>query len=437
MEWPLVLLIIMGSLTVLMLSGMPVAFCFLVVNIVGVFVFWGGTTGYGQLILSIFDSVTRFSLVSLPLFVMMGELMFRSGIGSRLVDTVDKSLGRLPGRLALVAVGTGTLFSVMSGSSMASVALLGTTLVPEMEKRGYKKPMSIGPVMGSGGLAMIIPPSGIIVLLGAIAEISVGKLLIGGVIPGLIIACLYASYIIIRCYLQPSIAPPYELTPVPLLHKLVLIGRYVLPLGLIIFLVLGLIFLGVATPTEAAASGALGALFLAACYRRLTWEVIKKSVIGTMEISIMLFMILTGAMAFSQILSFSGASLGLIELAVGLPLAPIMLFISMQVIVAFLGTFMSIVPIMIIVLPMYMPIVYAMGWDPIWFGIIMLVNMEMASTTPPFGMLLYVMRGVAPPGTTFGDIVRAGLPFLLCDFTAIVLFIAFPILVLWLPNMII
>ena len=343
-------------------------------------------------------------------------------------------MGRLPGRLGLLAVGGGTLFSVMSGSSIASVALLGTVLVPEMEKHGYKKSMSIGPVMGSGGLAMIIPPSAMAVLLGALGEINVGKLLIGGVIPGLIIAVFYASYIIIRCWLQPSIAPRYEITPTPLSEKILAFLQYVLPLGLIVFMVLGLIFLGITTPSEAAATGSIGAFILAAAYRSLNWQVIKKSFTGTIEITVMLLMIITGATAFGQILSLSGASRGLVDLATSLPLSPIMLVIVMQLVILILGTFLSLVPIMMITLPIFIPIVSTLGFDPIWFGIIMLINLEMAGTTPPFGLLLYVMRGVAPPGTTMGDVVRAGLPFLLCDLAAIILCFVFPVLVLWLPG---
>ncbi len=434
MEWPLVLLIILGGLLVLMMTGLPVAFCFILINFVGIFIFGGGEAGLGQFTLSILHSVTTFALVPVALFILMGELMFQSGMGFRMLNVLDKWLGRLPGRLGLLAVGGGTLFSVMSGSSIASVALLGTVLVPEMEKHGYKKSMSIGPVMGSGGLAMIIPPSAMAVLLGALGEISVGKLLIGGIIPGLIIAVFYASYIIIRCRLQPSIAPSYEVMPTPLSVKITSFLRYVLPLGLIVFLVLGLIFLGVTTPSEAAATGAIGAFLLAAGYRSLNWQVIKKSFTGTIEITVMLLMIITGAVAFGQILSLSGASRGLVEFAISLPLPPIMLVIAMQFVVLILGTFISLVPIMMITLPIFIPIISTLGFDPVWFGIIMLINLEMAGTTPPFGMLLFVMKGVAPPDTTMGDVIRAGLPFLLCDLTAIILCLAFPLLVLWLPS---
>ncbi|MFC1902567.1 TRAP transporter large permease subunit [Chloroflexota bacterium] len=215
MEWWLVLIIIFGFLIGAMVTGLPVAFCFILLNFIGVYIFWGGEIGLSQLILSIFSSLAKFTLLPVPMFLLMGEVMFHSGMGLNMIDVLDKWLGRLPGRLGLLAVGAATMFSTMSGSTMATTAMLGTLLTPEMEKRGYKKPMSIGPVMGSGGLAMLIPPSGLAVLLAAVAEISIGRLLIAGIIPGLLIAFFYASYVIIRCRFQPSIAPAYEVPHFP------------------------------------------------------------------------------------------------------------------------------------------------------------------------------------------------------------------------------
>lgn len=434
MEWWLVLLILFGGLIVLLASGLPVAFCFLLINLIGVAWFWGGEAGLRQLILSIDMSVTTFVLLPVPLFVLMGELLFHSGMGLRAVDVLDKWMGRLPGRLAVLAIGSGTLFSTMSGSSMATTAMLGTILVPEMEKRGYKKSMSIGPVMGGGGLAMIIPPSALGVLLASLARISVGKLLISGIIPGLVLACIYAAYVIIRCWLQPSIAPSYEVMLTPLAKKVILTVRYVLPLGLLIFLVIGVMFMGLATPSEAAALGGLGSIFLAAVYGGLSWEILRKSILSTMRITIMMFTILTGATAFSQILAFSGASQGLLEAITSFHIAPIALVIMMQVIVLILGCFMEQASMLMITLPIYMPIVNFLGFDPVWFGILLLINMEVGMTTPPFGLSLFVMKGVAPPDTTMADIYRAVFPFILFHLLAMALIMVFPILALWLPS---
>ena len=210
--------------------------------------------------------------------------------------------------------------------------------------------------------------------------------------------------------------------------------RYILPVGLIVFLVIGVILLGIATPTEAAATGAIGGFLLAALNKRLNWEVVKKSIAGSVKVSVMIFLIITGAKAFSQILAFSGAGRGLIALATGLPLTPILIFLAMLAVLIFLGMFINIVTIMMITLPIYMPVIQTLGFDPVWFAVIFLLSMEMAATSPPFGLALFVMKGVAPKDTMMGDIYRAGLPFLVCDLIAIALIIAFPAVALWLPD---
>jgi len=435
LEWPSILLLIFATLVILMLTGMPVVFCFMLINVVGVLLFFGGTAGLGQLILSIYTSLATFVLLPVPLFILMGEVMFHSGLGTDLIGIVDKWLGRLPGRLSLVAVGAGTLLSTLTGVSMASTSILGSVLVPDMERRGYKKPMSIGPILGSGGLAIMVPPSSLAVLLGAIGEISVGKILMAIIVPGLLMASLYATYIIVRCRLQPSIAPAYEVTHVSLSEKLIDTARYILPLGFIIFLVIGVIFLGVATPSEAAASGTLAVFIVAFFYRRLNWEVVRKSVDGALRISGMTLLIIAGAKAFSQILSFTGASRGLAEVATSLPLSPILIVVIMQIIILIMGGFMEVVSIMMITLPIFVPTIITLGFNPAWFATIILLNIEMAMTTPPFGMSLFVMKGVAPPDTTMGDIYRAALPFLGCDLIAMLLIIAFPEIALWLPGL--
>ena len=425
---------IFGGLVLLMVIGMPVAFGFLLVSLVGAFFLWGGEIGLRQFVLSIRDSLSIFTLLPVPLFILMGEIMYQSGIAPFMLDAVEKWLGRMPGRLGLVSVAGGALLSTLTGSSMATTAVLGDVQVPEMERRGYKKPMSLGPILGSGGLAIMIPPSDLAVLLGAIGHISIGKILVGIVFPGLLMAVLYASYIILRCKLQPSIAPPYEVTPTSFLGKLEATVRHIVPLGFIVFLVVGVIFIGVATPTEAAASGAIGCFILAAIYRRLNWEMVKRSVSGALKVAVMCFMIIAVAKAFGNILAFSGASQGLIKLAIGLPLDPIFILIAMQVVLLIMGCFMDVVAIMMITLPLFMPIIDTLGFDPVWFAIIFLLNIEMAGTTPPFGLNLFVMKGVAPRDTTMGDIYRAGLPFLGCDLVAMILIFVFPSIALWLPE---
>ncbi|MFC2068622.1 TRAP transporter large permease subunit [Chloroflexota bacterium] len=435
MEWQFALLLILGSLLILMLTGLPVAFCFLIVNLVGMFLFFGGLSGLDQLIYSMRDILVSFGMLPIPLFILMGEVMFHSGIASEMISTLDKWLGRLPGRLSLLAVGSGVLFGTLSGSSMSGVAVLGSVLVPEMESRGYKKPMTLGPILGSGTLAMMIPPSTLAVLLGAIAEISIGKIFIAILIPGLVTAILYATYIITRCWLQPSIAPPYKLPPVRLSERLSTLVKHVLPLAVIVFLVIGVIFIGAATPTEAAALGAFGCFILAFLYRRLNWEVVKKSVSGTLLVTVMMFMIMVGSKAFSQILGYSGAGRGITGLALVAPLAPILIVVAMQIVVLIMGSFMDVLSIMMITLPMYIPVIRTLGFNEVWFAVIMLISVEIGVISPPFGTSLFVMKGVAPPDTTMGDVYRGSLTFIGLCLISMALVIIFPQLALWLPGL--
>ncbi len=410
------------------------AFGFLVTILIGAFIFWGGEGGLTQAVRSFYGSIATFVLVPVPLFILLGEIIFHSGMARQTIDSLDMWIGHIPGRLGLLGVGMGTLFATLSGSSIGSTAMLGKLLIPEMEERGYKKPMSIGPILGSGGLAMIIPPTALGVLLASLAKISVGQLLMAGIFPGLVLATLMSGYIIIRCRLQPSIAPPYKVAPTPWSKKVLASIRYILPLGTIIFSIIGLIFLGIATPSEAAATGALTSIILAAGYRRLNWEVLKRSFLGTVQITSMIFVIIMGAMALGQILAFSGATQGLVALMAGLPLTPIFLVLIMQFILIILGCFIDAISMVMITIPVYMPIIHALGINPLWFGLLMLLNMELAQITPPFGILLYTMKGIAPPDTTMGDVYRASLPFVMCDLVAMGLIMVFPAIALWLPG---
>ena len=250
----------------------------------------------------------------------------------------------------------------------------------------------------------------------------------------LLMAALYASYIIGRCWLQPSIAPPYAVTPTPLSEKTVLTIKYVLPLGFIVLSVIGLIFLGIATPSEAAAMGALTSLILSAFYKGLNWQMMKKSLMGTARITLMVLLIISAAVGFSQILAISGFSQGLVALVIGLPVTPTMVIVIMMVAVLIMGTFLGANSLIMLSVPIFMPIVNALGFNPIWFGALMLLNIEMSITTPPYGGILFVLKGVAPPDTTMGDIFRAPLPFLACDAIVMALMIAFPMVTLWLPG---
>jgi tripartite ATP-independent transporter DctM subunit len=436
MEWYFVLMIIFGGLIVMMATGLPVAFCFLFINVVGAILLWGGQTGLQQVAVSALSSVANFVYLPVPMFILLAEFIFRSGVATSAIDVIDQWLGRLPGRLALLAVVVSTILAALSGSSLASVAMLGATLTPEMERRGYGKQLSIGSVIGSSGLASLIPPSLMAVLLASIGEISIGKLLIAGVIPGVLIAAFYVSYIIIRCRLQPSIAPAYEFSSVPITQKVLATAKYVLPLAFVVMAVTGLIIIGVATPSESAAMGALAAGLLTAAYGKMTWKLIKKSIDETFRTTIMIFMIVAGSQAFSQILSFTGATQQLVLIIKDLSLPPTQLIAAMIIVWLFLGMFISALPMMMITLPIFMPLVRAFSLDPVWFGLLFMIAIDIGDVTPPFGLRLFVMRGVSPPEVTMLDIIKASLPFLGLELLAVALIVAFPALALWLPKLI-
>ena len=434
MEWYWILLFILGGLILLLATGMPIAFCFIVICLIAAPLTWSGKAGIQQVIVSLSSSVVSFTMLPLPLFVLMGAVIFHSKLAPLMIDALDKWIGHIRGRLSLLAVGSGVLLSTLTGSSVGSVAMLGGTLVPEMERRGYRKPMTLGPILGSGGLAAMIPPSNLAVLVGAIGEISIGGILVAIIFAGLLMGTLYALYIVIRCKMQPSLAPAYEVGHVPASEKIISTVKYILPLGFVIFMVVGVIFFGIATATEAAATGALSTFILTAFYGRLSWGMLKNALVETLKTSTMLLMILAASQVFSQILSFSGAALGMAEFASSLKIAPILILMGMMVIVLFLGMFMDAISIMMVTLPIFMPVVLSLGYDPVWFAVLFLINIEMAMTTPPVGFCLYTMKSVGPPGTTLGDVCKAALPFLGCDLISLVLIMAFPKIVLWLPS---
>ena len=429
MDWYVTLIVVLVPLFLLMLTGLPVAFAFLAVNLVGSYILMGGFAGLEQLVLNTVGSVTSFTLIPIALFMIMGEAMFRSGIAIDLMDTLDKWFGKLRGRLALMAVGGGVLFSTLTGNSMGSIALLGSSLTPEMEKRGYAKSMSLGPILGSSGLAIMIPPSSLAVVLGVIGDISIGRILIGIIVPGLLMALLYILYILGRRRLQPHLAPSFDVPKVSLADKLGATAINILPLSVIVFSVVGVIFLGIATPSEAAATGAFATLLLAALRRRLSPKVFGETMFSSANISVMVLLIVSGAVTFSQLLAFTGATYGMVDAVLGLDISNEAIVFMMIMLVVFMGMFMGPLPIMLITLPIFVPIVQQFGMDVVWFAALFLVAIETGATSPPFGAALFVMKAVAPKGTTMAHIYRAAVPFILLDLLAILLIFFIPELV--------
>ena len=435
MEWWAVLIFFITGLILLLLSGFPIAFAFLLMDLLSIIIFMG-TLGLKQIPLHVLSSISTFVLAPIPMFIFMGELMFHSGIAYNTIDVIDRWLARLPGRLGLLAAASGTLFAATSGSTIANTAMLGTVLLPEMKKRGYHTSMAVGPIVGVGGLAMLIPPSALAVVLASIGHISVSEILVGGVVPGLMLGVFFGLYIVLRCWLNPSLAPPYEISSASFWSNVAASIKYVLPMGFIIFMVLGMILLGLATPSEAAASGVVATILVTIVYKRFTWKMFRTSIRGTLEISVMIFMIIAASKTFSSILAYTGATRGLLSLVEGAELHPLIILISMQVLVFVMGTFMETISIMMICLPIFMPIIKVLGFDPVWFGVLMLINLEMGQITPPFGMLLFVMKGVAPSEVTMQEICWAAFPYIVFDIIVMVMIIVWPSLVLWLPSLI-
>ncbi len=393
MTWIEGSLLLFGGLVAVMGLGLPVAFAFLVLNVVGAILFLGGEPGLAQLARNAVQSITSFSLTPIPFFVLMGEVLFHTGVALKAIDAFALLIRRVPGRLSVIAIVAGTVFSAISGSTIATTALLGSLMLPTMLARGYEPRMAMGPIMGIGGVDMLIPPSALTVLLGSLAGISIAGLLIGGIVPGLILSVMYVAYIIVRVTMSPELAPD---EPV-------------------------------------AAIGAAGTIVAAALYRSLTFANLMKALTGTVAVSGTILFIIVGATTFSQVLSFSGVVNGLVGLVTGMGLSVTALVIAMLLILLFLGCFVDQVSMMLITLPFFMPLVQRYDIDLIWFGVLFLICMQLGLLTPPFGLLLFTMKGVAPPAITMNQIYMAAMPYIAMSLLILVSIFFFPLIATWLP----
>lgn len=434
MDWLTVITIMFGGVVFILLLGVPIAFSFLIINLIGAFFVLGGESGLLQIIRNMQTSVAQYSLAPIVLFVFMGEVMLYTGIASRAINAIDQMFTKVPGRLSMIAIIGGTIFSSLSGSTIANTAVLGKTLLPQMKEKGYSPSISMGPIMAVGGVAMLIPPSGLAVLLASLAQVSINHLLIAGIIPATLMVIAFFSYIVIRCVLNPSLAPSYNIEQQPFLDRIKPFIVYVAPLLVIFIAVVGSMITGVATPTESAALGSLASLTIAACYRSLTLQNIIESIKATLKFSAMILFVICASATFSQILAFSGATNTISSLVTGMDLAPLMILIAMLLLMLVLGCFMDQISIMMLTLPIFMPIIRAAGFDDVWFTVMMLVVLEISLTTPPFGLLVFVMQSVAPAGTTIRQIYGSVTPFILMELTVLALMVAFPVIALWLPS---
>lgn len=435
MSWQLASWLLLGGSTVLLFLGLPVAFSFLVINVLGAWLILGGEAGIAQMVRNCVGSVASFSLTPIPLFVLMGEVLFHTGLAVKVIDGIERLIRNVPGRLAVVAVVAGTVFSAISGSTIATTAMLGSLMVPLMLARGYHPTMATGPVMAIGAVDMLIPPSALTVLLGSLSGISISKLLIGGVIPGLILSVVFVGYIILRVKISPKLAPNSDFVEYHGWEAFMPLFKYVLPLLSIFGVVVGVMVGGIATPTESAAIGAFATVVLAIAYRALSLKKLMDSLKGTVMVSGMILFIIVGATTFAQILSFSGVSNGVVQIVTGQNLSTTTIVIGMLAILIFLGVFVDQVSMMLITLPIFMPIVQQLGIDPVWFGIMFLICMQLGLLMPPHGLLLMTMRGVAPKEVTMMHIFQAVMPYLFFSIAVLALVFVFPPTATWLPNL--
>jgi tripartite ATP-independent transporter DctM subunit len=437
MAWWLSALVLFGSLALLFAAALPAAFAFYGINIAGAWIWLGKEAGLVQLVRNGVASISTFSLTPIPFFVLMGEVLFHTGVAMKAIDAIDRLIWRVPGRLSVVAVVAGTVFSAISGSTIATTALLGSLLLPEMLRRGYHPAMAMGPIMAIGGVDMLIPPSALAVLLGSLAGISISQLLIAGIVPGMLLAAMFVGYIVVRASLDPVLAPAFEHQEVPAWERWKPLLVYVTPLVAIFVVVVAAMSAGWATPTESAAIGAVATVAMAAIYRALSWSNLMRALKGTAGITAAILFIIVGATTFSQILAFSGATGGLVDLVREAELPPLAVLATMIALLLVLGCFVDQVSMMLIALPFFMPLVGSYGFDPVWFGVLFLLCMQLGLLTPPFGMLLFTMKSVAPKDIRMNQIFRAVTPYLIMGILMLVLVALFPPLATWLPGVLI
>ncbi|HAM60059.1 MAG TPA: C4-dicarboxylate ABC transporter permease [Candidatus Rokubacteria bacterium] len=434
MAWWLAATVLFGAFTALFAVGLPAAFAFLGINIVGAWIWLGQDAGLVQMIRNGVASIASFPLTPIPFFVLMGEVLFHTGVALKAIDAIDRVIWRVPGRLSVVAVVAGTVFSAISGSTIATTALLGSLLLPEMLRRGYHPNMAMGPIMAIGGVDMLIPPSALTVLLGSLSGISISQLLVAGIAPGVLLAAAFVGYIVARTVLDPRLAPIVERPPVAGWARWGPLVVYVTPLVMIFVVVVVAMTAGWATPTESAAIGAVATVLMAWAYRSLSRASLAKALLQTAAISGVILFIIVGATTFAQVLTFSGATNGLVSAIRDAQLPAPTVLVAMMAILLVLGCFIDQVSMMLITLPFFMPLVALYGFDPVWFGVLFLICMQLGLLTPPFGMLLFTMKSVAPPEITMRQVFSAGTPYVLIGLLMLVAVMLFPPLATWLPG---
>jgi tripartite ATP-independent transporter DctM subunit len=429
-----ILFLMFFSLVTVMLTGAPlafvlggVAFCFTI--------FLWGQDALVISVLQTFETMTSDALLAIPLYVLMACILQRSGIIEDLYNAMEKWFSRIGGGLAIGTIIICTIMAAMTGVVGAAVAAMGILALPSMLKRNYDQPLALGAICAGGTLGILIPPSVVTIVYAITAKISIGKMFIAGIVPGLILAVLYSGYIWIRVWLNPSLAPrpAQDEDDFTLTEKLRSLRTLVLP-AFIILAVLGTIYFGIATPTEAAAVGVFGALISAAVARRLNINEISEAATDTLKVTAMILWITIGARTFISVFSATGGSDAVISFVQGLQFSPYVILGILILVLVFLGLFLDEIGIILLCVPVFLPIVTAFDFDPLWFGVLFMITAQMAYITPPFGYTLFYLKGVLPPGIGISKVYRGVIPFFLLQVLALILFVLFPGLVTWLPN---
>ncbi|POF31744.1 TRAP transporter large permease [Roseibium marinum] len=442
-EW--LTLIMFGSLLVLLMAGLPLAF--VTGGLACVFLFVLGDERALNIVPSrIFPLMTNYQLSAIPLFIFMASMLERAGIINEMFDVIYKVLGGVKGGLAAATIIASTILAAMVGVIGAAVVTMGIIALPAMLKRDYDPKIAMGSIMAGGTLGILIPPSILAIIYAVVAEQSVGELFIGAVVPGLMLSGLYILYVILSCVIDPKKGPPIPVEErIPFREKMRLLSNMSAPIVLIV-IVLGVIFTGVATPVEAAGIGTFGAIIVAAIHRNLDWQTLREASLTTLKASAMVIWIMFGATIFVGLYVLEGGQQFVQGALEATGLGPWGILIIMQVVLVVLGMFLDWVGILLLCVPIFVPIIKALGAASfgldspddlvLWFGVLYLVNMQMSFLSPPFGYALFYLRGVAPKEIPMTDIFKSALPFLALQIVGLVLCMLFPELITWLPNMV-
>jgi|Deesub1362A_J573_1020465.scaffolds.fasta_scaffold00307_18 tripartite ATP-independent transporter DctM subunit len=430
MEWWAILILATCVLILLMVLGVPIAYSLgsLALGLGILFVgpkilYLFGTLAYGK--------VNSFALVAVPLFILMAEMVLVSGAARDAFEALDKWLSALPAGLAIASQVSCTLFAAVCGASTATTAVIGGMAVPEMVNRGYNKRLATGSIAAGGALGVLIPPSILLIIYGIIAEQSIGQLFIGGLIPGIILTLLRIAYFVVRVVVDPSMAPRER--DVTWEERFQCLWKILPLVALALFMFIAL-YTGIATPTEVAGVGCFASVVIAAAYRRLTWGALREAFVKTARTTCFVIWILVAASSFGYVLSFLRVPQNLVDWALSLEVSPYVILIAVNFLLFLLGCIMDPAAIIMVTVPMLAPLMQALGFDLIWFGVMFVVNMELAEITPPLGLNLYIMKAVAPPGITLNDIILGSIPFMVLDIVGLILVIVWPQLILWLPS---